>query len=230
MQVIDKEDGKEEMNVYEKLKMEELNTYDVCMMSGIENSDTKRKQTSQHTGSECVKMRRYRSDTVCLVLLCVLLLTAVIVLCVLIKNLTKERDQQRNQLTQYINVLMKILKADGWMEYQSSLYFISSEQKSWSESRSYCRDRGADLIIINNKEEQDFIEKISGTTRFWIGLSDVDEERRWKWVDNSTLNTSFWASKEPNGDRGENCAESASSEWNDQSCNSNRNWICERKQ
>jgi len=31
---------------------------------------------------------------------------------------------------------------------------MSSEKKSWTESRRYCRERGADLIIINNKEKQ----------------------------------------------------------------------------
>ncbi len=40
------------------------------------------------------------------------------------------------------------------MYYQSSFYFISSEKKSWTESRRYCTERGADLIIINNREEQ----------------------------------------------------------------------------
>jgi len=38
--------------------------------------------------------------------------------------------------------------------YKSSLYFLSSEKKNWTESRRYCIERGADLIIINNREEQ----------------------------------------------------------------------------
>nr|XP_055064555.1 C-type lectin domain family 6 member A-like [Misgurnus anguillicaudatus] len=141
------------------------------------DSNTNRQQPIQSTGSECARMKSYRSVTVCLVLLCVLLLTAVIVLCVLIKNFTKERDQlltkytniteERDELIAKYNNITKLSEQwiqkintlrtglyDGWIYYQSSLYFISSEEKIWSESRSYCRERGADLIIINNKEEQ----------------------------------------------------------------------------
>ncbi len=31
---------------------------------------------------------------------------------------------------------------------------MSTELKSWSDSRQYCRDHGADLIIINTEEKQ----------------------------------------------------------------------------
>nr|XP_017213643.1 asialoglycoprotein receptor 2 [Danio rerio] len=77
------------------------------------------------------------------------------------------------------------------------------EKKNWSESRRYCRDRGPDLIIINNKEEQEYFNAISGGTAFWIGLTDSDEEGSWKWVDGSNMTTGFWRFSEPNGQRGE---------------------------
>ncbi len=31
---------------------------------------------------------------------------------------------------------------------------MSTELKSWSDSRQYCRDHGADLIIINTEDKQ----------------------------------------------------------------------------
>ncbi|XP_073729802.1 uncharacterized protein [Misgurnus anguillicaudatus] len=206
--------------------------------------------------SERVRMRSYRSVTVCLVLLCVLLLTAVIVLCVLIytnnqqfniktKNITEERNQlltkytsiteERDQLftnnakltEERDQLLTKYTFTDGWIYYQSSLYFISSEKKSWTESRRYCIERGADLIIINNKEEQLFVRMVTGCNGVWIGLSDSDVEGKWKWVDGSTLISGFWERGEPNSYAGdEDCAVSYPLEWADFSCTDAFKWIC----
>ncbi len=36
----------------------------------------------------------------------------------------------------------------------SGWFFMSTELKSWSDSRQYCRDHGADLIIINTEDKQ----------------------------------------------------------------------------
>uniref|UniRef100_A0A9J7Z1W3 C-type lectin domain-containing protein n=1 Tax=Cyprinus carpio carpio TaxID=630221 RepID=A0A9J7Z1W3_CYPCA len=80
-----------------------------------------------------------------------------------------------------------VLLTVGWTCYQSSFYFMSTEKKNWTESRRYCKERGADLIIINNREEKDFVHNKSGNAVFYIGLTDTDAEGTWKWVDNSTL-------------------------------------------
>ncbi len=50
-------------------------------------------------------------------------------------------------------ILELFVFTDGWLYYKCSFYYISSEKKSWTESRRYCTERGADLIIINNREE-----------------------------------------------------------------------------
>uniref|UniRef100_A0A671L6E3 C-type lectin domain-containing protein n=1 Tax=Sinocyclocheilus anshuiensis TaxID=1608454 RepID=A0A671L6E3_9TELE len=118
-------------------------------------------------------------------------------------NLTNERDEliakndnlikQRDQLNQEINEMLKKQKhMDGWIYHEFSYYYISSGWKSWTESRIYCTDRGGDLIIKDNSEEQvserycEF-DNISGGADVWIGLTDSDVEDRWKWVDGSTL-------------------------------------------
>ncbi|XP_077098919.1 C-type lectin domain family 4 member M-like [Siphateles boraxobius] len=115
---------------------------------------------------------------------------------------------------------------------------MPSEKKSWTESRRDCRERGADLIIINNREEQDFVENMTGSAIVWIGLTDSDVDGTWKWVDGNTLTSGFWASGEPNGGRRENCvvtvAVPTKPEWGnrvgwlDVECTKAFQWICEK--
>ncbi|KAK7153564.1 hypothetical protein R3I94_007065 [Phoxinus phoxinus] len=234
---MDRKDEKE-INIY--ANVDPINCSDV-------RTETENSQTPQHTGSDTVRNRSSRAALVCLVLLCVVLLTAVIVLCVHIKtestnyteetklllltkisNLTEARDEllTRNmQLTK---------ERDGFsssnlelIKHRDSLYFLSSEKKSWTESRRYCTERGADLIIINNTEEQGFVKKISSDVQVWIGLTDRDVEGTWKWVDGSTLNSGFWASTEPNGGTVEDCALNYGPGLADYPCNDAFQWICE---
>uniref|UniRef100_A0A8C1GWV5 C-type lectin domain-containing protein n=1 Tax=Cyprinus carpio TaxID=7962 RepID=A0A8C1GWV5_CYPCA len=114
---------------------------------------------------------------------------------------------------------------DGWMCHQSSLYFFSSEMKNWTESRRYCRERGAS----DHHQQQRGRSEFMGLVSVWIGLSDSDEEGRWKWVDGSTLTSGFWTSGEPNSYMGleEDCVV-ASYGWNDCPCNEAFRWICEK--
>ncbi|KAL1263513.1 hypothetical protein QQF64_006252, partial [Cirrhinus molitorella] len=162
---------------------------------------TKPQTTPQHTGSDGVKIRSSRAAAVCLVLVCVLLLTSVIVLCVHINTKSTNYTQERQQLLAKItnlteetvqlksekNELQKCL-VDGWMYYQNSLYLISSEIKNWTESKRYCTESGAELLIINNRKEQDFLKNIFGKdNKFWIGLTDIDLDGTWKWVDGSNM-------------------------------------------
>uniref|UniRef100_A0A4W4G5Z7 C-type lectin domain-containing protein n=1 Tax=Electrophorus electricus TaxID=8005 RepID=A0A4W4G5Z7_ELEEL len=110
-------------------------------------------------------------------------------------NLTAERDQLQNKQTLMALTSNKPKEHDINNKY---LYNISPEKKTWSESRQDCRDRGADLVIINSREEQEFISKVISRISIWIGLTDVEKQGTWKWVDGTTLTTGYWRSGEPN--------------------------------
>ncbi|XP_050965465.1 C-type lectin domain family 4 member E isoform X1 [Labeo rohita] len=111
--------------------------------------------------------------------------------------------------------------------------FMSNELKSWSDSRQYCRDRGADLVIINSEEKQRFMSSFT-TERVWIGLSDTEQEGNMKWVDNSSLKQGFWLEGEPNDLNGtEDCnelnpANPVLNNWNDLPCSFTIQGICEK--
>ncbi|XP_029949224.1 CD209 antigen-like [Salarias fasciatus] len=107
-----------------------------------------------------------------------------------------------------------------WVPFRSSLYYISSTERTWQESRDDCLSRGADLMIIDSQEEQDFSRRFS--QEVWIGLTDSAQEGTWQWVDGTLLNTSYWLPGEPNNDdegKEENCAEiHVDNGWNDRVC------------
>ncbi|XP_041838366.1 CD209 antigen-like [Melanotaenia boesemani] len=152
-----------------------------------------------------------------------------------LKALLKNLDLQHRAVIEEQDNLKALLKKmegqQGWIIFGGSAYYVSSTTKSWQESRNDCRQRGADLIIINSKEEQSFANQLK--MNLWIGLTDSENEGTWKWVDGSQLTTSYWGQYEPNGNRKENCGEiqtfDKESSWNDKDCSYSRSWICEMR-
>ncbi|KAK2919153.1 hypothetical protein Q8A73_003524 [Channa argus] len=63
--------------------------------------------------------------------------------------LAKERDELKRKLDDFIHYSQK-----GWVYFSGSFYYVSSTQKTWTESRDDCLEQNADLMIINSKEEQ----------------------------------------------------------------------------
>uniref|UniRef100_A0A8C2PSX8 Si:ch73-343l4.8 n=1 Tax=Cyprinus carpio TaxID=7962 RepID=A0A8C2PSX8_CYPCA len=178
---------------------------------GIES--TTGPQTQSH-GSRCLVL-----ITVGLGLICVLLLYNQT-----INNLTAKKNQLQRDF-------------DSLNKKGPVCFFMSTELKSWSDSRKYCRDRGADLVIINTEEKQRFISSLV-SERVWIGLSDTENEGIMKWVDNSPLKQGFWLKGEPNNANNEDCIElnynrekpgwSPLNSWNDMLCSEKIKGICEK--
>ncbi|XP_029548765.1 uncharacterized protein LOC115150032 isoform X1 [Salmo trutta] len=124
---------------------------------------------------------------------------------------------------------------EGWKTSLSSCYYTTTMIKTWEESRKDCNERGAHLVIINSTEEQTFINGLYGPgNETWIGLTNVDTEGTWKWVDGTPLTTAYWKTGKPSSYLGANqdCVEffhssSDPGEWNDEECHKPNNWICE---
>ncbi|XP_026080669.1 CD209 antigen-like protein C [Carassius auratus] len=159
-----------------------------------------------------------------------------------VNNLTSEKSQLQSNLDSLKRELESRITSlnDELGKEQSKkrnlcgpvCYFIANELKSWSDSRQYCRDHGADLVIINTEEKQRLISSLV-SERVWIGLSDIENEGNMTWVDSSTVNQTFWFEGEPNNAGGnEDCIELMPSEptlnWNDLPCSANRKGICEK--
>ncbi|XP_031670678.1 C-type lectin domain family 4 member M-like isoform X3 [Oncorhynchus kisutch] len=110
-------------------------------------------------------------------------------------TLTEERDQLQKETECLKQSLVQKVCPDGWKKLGSSCYYVSTETKSWEESRQDCRNRGADLVVIKSKDDQTFVNWLCGVKNYvWIGLTDSVSEGTWKWVDDTPLTTKYWNS------------------------------------
>ncbi|XP_055065203.2 C-type lectin domain family 4 member M-like [Misgurnus anguillicaudatus] len=116
-----------------------------------------------------------------------------------------------------------------WIYYNFRFYYLSSDHKIWSDSRGDCEQRGANLVIINNKEEQEFLQKAITSYynyNYWIGLSKNGGV--WKWVDDTTLTLRSWMNEYLRPYK-YSCAVTSSSGWAYKSCDLKNRWICEKR-
>ncbi|XP_077311765.1 natural killer cells antigen CD94-like [Lithobates pipiens] len=118
---------------------------------------------------------------------------------------------------------------NGWIWHRENCYNISSgtEYRTWNESREVCEGVGADLLVIEDPEQRDFISRSSkgpSYQLFWIGLyGDGDG---WRWVDGQHYNTSLFNLSGSSGD----CVWlEAGSGYNKDDCQTKHNWICQKR-
>ncbi|CAJ1073608.1 uncharacterized protein LOC117806483 [Xyrichtys novacula] len=134
----------------------------------------------------------------------------------------------------------------GWTFMNSACYYFafSSNQvrRSWSDARAFCKLRGGDLTVIDSREEHMAIYMLIRNYRdpramisisgFWIGLTDMDNEGDWRWLNGARLTDSYWNTGEPNDMGQEDCAATYPRDnpffaWNDAPCGHDLKWICE---
>ncbi|XP_029900970.1 C-type lectin domain family 12 member B-like [Myripristis murdjan] len=137
----------------------------------------------------------------------------------------------------------------GWFLLRTSCYFhakvASFPKKSWADSRADCISRGADLVKIDNWEEQitlfEYLPTASSQPRssikdgIWIGLTHT--RGNWVWVNNVTqVDPGFWIDGEPNNlSLGEDCVAiynrgNPRRTWFDENCTQNAfEWLCEKE-
>ncbi|XP_069038827.1 CD209 antigen-like protein C isoform X3 [Lepisosteus oculatus] len=204
-----------------------------------------------------------RPATVCLGLLCAVLLTIIIVLCVYYNTgsrraseanlrlslLTDELDQlqvNHSTLTAIYNKLQSEKEAlesqikrvckpcqPGWVLFNFKCYYFSKASQTWADSRADCQNRGADLVIIESAEEQNFTNVKTMGEISWIGLTDTAEKGTFLWVDGSRESGGYWRNnKMEKLNRNGNCVAAypktnSLNNWIDLDCSKTQRWICE---
>uniref|UniRef100_A0A8C5BXX1 C-type lectin domain-containing protein n=1 Tax=Gadus morhua TaxID=8049 RepID=A0A8C5BXX1_GADMO len=183
-----------------------------------------------------------RAVVVLLGLLSVVLLAGLIGLAVKYKTVmekTVSMDRDMEQLLQRLKNVTEqrdalLCKQEcGWKKFGCKCYKISDTGLSWNESREFCVSRGADLVVVDSKEEMDFISRLYNVY-FWLGATDAAGEGTWRWVDGTglSLDDPSWSGGRPQGGVDRNCLRRAWAQnqykWTDVSCDYTSWGLCEQ--
>ncbi|XP_029446958.1 LOW QUALITY PROTEIN: collectin-12 [Rhinatrema bivittatum] len=120
-----------------------------------------------------------------------------------------------------------------WKNFTEKCYYFSSGKDIFEDAKLICEEKSSVLVIINSKEEQQFLKKhTSKGSSFWIGLTDSEEENVWKWLDGTLPTFTNWKTGQPDNwgqHEGEDCAGLIyAGLWNDFHCEDLNNFICEK--
>nr|ACO83130.1 natural killer cell lectin-like receptor [Varecia variegata] len=83
---------------------------------------------------------------------------------------------------------------EKWVGYRCNCYFISSEVKTWEESRNFCLFQNSSLLQLQNRDELAFTQ--FSQQFYWIGLSYNEERGDWLWEDGSAPSWDLFSSLE----------------------------------
>ena len=113
------------------------------------------------------------------------------------------------------------------LQHDGGTYLNCQFSRTWEEARDYCRLFGADLVEVNDEEENYFV--YSNAARCWIGANDIDDEGTWVWSNGASWDWETWVAGEPNNNGDEDCAGIwTDGDWNDWSCSNEYDFICEK--
>ncbi|KAF7226530.1 transcript variant X2 [Nothobranchius furzeri] len=87
----------------------------------------------------------------------------------------------------------------GWILFSGTCYLFYNHTSiwlTWNESRQFCQSKSADLVVINNLQEQEFISTYSAYYfdqwhGYWLGLNNLTNSK-WIWIDQHEDNLKYW--------------------------------------
>ncbi|KAG8009953.1 hypothetical protein GBF38_014061 [Nibea albiflora] len=85
---------------------------------------------------------------------------------------------------------------DKWLQVGDQCLLLNTERDDWHNSSKKCEEMGAHLAILTTAEQHEIVERegrrLGGLyTYYWMGLTDIEKEGEWKWVDNSTVTNTY---------------------------------------
>ncbi|XP_030286385.1 C-type mannose receptor 2-like isoform X1 [Sparus aurata] len=107
-------------------------------------------------------------------------------------------------------------------------YVLVTEQKSWFEAQSYCRQHHTDLVSVRspaeNQELRSRLQADQAVQEAWIGL----HKDPWKWSDGSSSSFRQWWPDQPNNENNSQlCATMHKGSWDNWTCDTEFSILCQ---
>ncbi|XP_077187455.1 killer cell lectin-like receptor subfamily F member 1 isoform X2 [Paroedura picta] len=113
-----------------------------------------------------------------------------------------------------------------WHLHQGKCYWASKDLKSWTESQGDCSARGAQLAVIQDRREMEFLKMITEDThRYWIGLSL--SETKWRWITGHQLDHNMFQGPLSTAEE-DSCGTIKGSTISPDFCTAVYQWICQK--
>ena len=78
-----------------------------------------------------------------------------------------------------------------------------THRQTLKEAIAQATTEDAYLVAINNESEETWLQHVFGNGKFWIGLSDAEEEGRWQWHSGEPVIYTNWGTYRPEGGNSE---------------------------
>jgi len=88
--------------------------------------------------------------------------------------------------------------------FNGHTYAVYDISMTWHQAKKYCEDLDGHLVTITSQEEQDFVQNLikdRTKNQYWIGATDEEKSRDWKWVTGEPWSYTNWGIGEPNNYR-----------------------------
>ncbi|VDI54850.1 Hypothetical predicted protein [Mytilus galloprovincialis] len=123
----------------------------------------------------------------------------------------------------------------GWIVFGGHCYYIGPDKKTLEDSETDCQRKGSHLVKIEDASENLWLQNVmieKNIDKLRIGAHDIVQEGTWRWIyDDTFVDFTNWGNNQPNNYRNQDCAEllkSFSYRWNDVSCTSLLQYVCEK--
>ena len=95
----------------------------------------------------------------------------------------------------------------GWVKWRQSCYSLLPEKMNWMQAGEACKRLGSNLIVLDSKEENDFIFEwaVEGNGGLWIGCTDAAQEGVWL-CEGQLAKFTNWRKHSPRNSTDLNCA------------------------